>query len=319
MIHSSTESTLRYQRKYDHDAVYGRRLSKAQDQGLEFCNTWRLYWSCDISKWRTSEFRKALKETPRPASRVTLEKHWHSQQQQQHYTSGTDVPSSLKKEAESEHRAGAQDITDHFTEANLVSRNWGRLLLIWKRLLLSKRRCSDTFSQAEAVKEETTGKYRCDWKNQNWFEQNLYSWRLGEGEHGCWAKNRSKPSSRWVTWSSLNWRIPEFCAPSCLHHVFEGTIVCTCGKFIRPSQEMIQRFRTAFDILWKRNTSVHLTWLQEVKSMNPNCGKNIITKRKMRYEARERITEPTRLFGKDGKMMRLTGNPNKTLVSQMLG
>ena len=52
--------------KPDHDAVHWIRLSKAQDKGLEFWQTksfasmtWRLYWSCDLSKRRSSKFQKA--------------------------------------------------------------------------------------------------------------------------------------------------------------------------------------------------------------------------------------------------------------------
>ena len=74
-----------------------------------------------------------------------------------------------------------------------------------------------------------------------------------------------------------------------------------------------------FLVFSKHPTSVHLTWLPEVTSMDPNCGKIIITKQKMRYEAREKTIEPIRLYGIDGKMMRPTGNPNKTLVGQILG
>ena len=37
--------------------------------------------------------------------------------------------------------------------------------------------------------------------------------------------------------------------PSCLHDVFEGTIVCSCGKHVRSNQEVIDRIRKAFDIL----------------------------------------------------------------------
>ena len=47
--------------------------------------------------------------------------------------------------------------------------------------------------------------------------------------------------------------------PSCLHHVFKGTSICACGKFIRPNQEIIQRVRTAFDILKTPFFSVHHT------------------------------------------------------------
>ena len=52
--------------------------------------------------------------------------------------------------------------------------------------------------------------------------------------------------------------------------------------------------------------------------MDSTSGKSIITKRKMRYEARVRTTKLVRQFGIDGKMMRPTGNPNKTLVGQTL-
>ena len=37
--------------------------------------------------------------------------------------------------------------------------------------------------------------------------------------------------------------------PSCLHYVFEGTILCSCGKHIRSDQEVIQRIRKAFEVL----------------------------------------------------------------------
>ena len=68
----------------------------------------------------------------------------------------------------------------------------------------------------------------------------------------------------------------------------------------------------------KRRTFVRLTGYQEVTSMEPNCGKNFITKRKMRLEAREK-KEPIRLFGMDGRTIRLTQNSNKTLEGQVLG
>ena len=37
--------------------------------------------------------------------------------------------------------------------------------------------------------------------------------------------------------------------PSCLHYVFKGTILCACGKHVRPDQEMIRRIKAAFEIL----------------------------------------------------------------------
>ena len=37
--------------------------------------------------------------------------------------------------------------------------------------------------------------------------------------------------------------------PSCLHYVFKGTILCACGKHIKPNQEMIRRVKASFEIL----------------------------------------------------------------------
>ena len=37
--------------------------------------------------------------------------------------------------------------------------------------------------------------------------------------------------------------------PSCLHYVFKGTILCRCGKHIRPDLDMIRRIKAAFEIL----------------------------------------------------------------------
>ena len=41
----------------------------------------------------------------------------------------------------------------------------------------------------------------------------------------------------------------EFSAQHAYITYLKGTIVCVCGKVIRPNQEMIQRVRTAFDII----------------------------------------------------------------------
>ena len=37
--------------------------------------------------------------------------------------------------------------------------------------------------------------------------------------------------------------------PSCLHYGFQGTIICACGKHIRPDRELIRRIKAAFEIL----------------------------------------------------------------------
>ena len=37
--------------------------------------------------------------------------------------------------------------------------------------------------------------------------------------------------------------------PSCLHYVFKGTILCRCGKHIRPDLEKMRRIKAAFEVL----------------------------------------------------------------------
>ena len=36
--------------------------------------------------------------------------------------------------------------------------------------------------------------------------------------------------------------------PSCLHYVFKGTIICSCGKLIRPDQGTLRKVKQAFEI-----------------------------------------------------------------------
>ena len=82
-----------------------------------------------------------------------MKKNLHSQQQ--HSTSGTDVLSPLKKEAEREHWAETQDTTGHSTEANLATRKLEQTTSHMETdALLKEEVVMDTFSQAEAVKEE---------------------------------------------------------------------------------------------------------------------------------------------------------------------
>ena len=91
--------------KHDQNAVFWVRLSKAQDQGLEFWQT----KSFAIMTYATTPGNCIDRvtsqngdrvifewlETPRPAPKITLEKNWQGQQQQ-HSTSDTDVPSLWK-------------------------------------------------------------------------------------------------------------------------------------------------------------------------------------------------------------------------------
>ena len=93
-------------------------------------------------------------ETPRPAPKETWKKNRHSQQQK-HTTSGTDVPSTWKREAEREDQSGSQDVTDHSTEADQAPGN-GRHTTSNVDVdthLGNKEVSTNAFSQAEASKE----------------------------------------------------------------------------------------------------------------------------------------------------------------------
>ena len=92
--------------KHDQNAVYWVRLSRAQDQGLEFWQTKSFaimtYATIpgDCIDRVTSQDGDRIVferlETPRPAPEVTLKMNGHSQQQHQHSTSDTHVPSLWK-------------------------------------------------------------------------------------------------------------------------------------------------------------------------------------------------------------------------------
>ena len=111
--------------------MYWVRLSKAQDQGLEFWQT----NSFEIMRYATIprdcidrvtsqngervDFERL--ETPRPVPEAILKKNWHSQQQQQHSSSCTVVPSLVKTVVVKEHWAGAQDGSEPSTEVRRKS------------------------------------------------------------------------------------------------------------------------------------------------------------------------------------------------------
>ena len=37
--------------------------------------------------------------------------------------------------------------------------------------------------------------------------------------------------------------------PSCIHHVFEGTLLCICGKLMKPDQDVMNQTNEAFEIV----------------------------------------------------------------------
>ena len=58
--------------------------------------------------------------------------------------------------------------------------------------------------------------------------------------------------------------------PSCLHHVFEGTLLCKCGKLMKPDQDVMNRIKEAFEIL---KAPYYRT--SPISTRGSNCGPNL--------------------------------------------
>ena len=170
---------------------FGLRVSKAQDQGLEFWQTKSfaimtyasILGDC-IDRVTSQDGDRVIferLETPRLAPKVTLNKNWQSQQQQ-HSTSSTDVP-GLWKQGTKKGRPG-----------------WST------RLCGPLHRSVSSQEPSQAIFE------------------------MGNVE-------------------LIELKTSRIQCPSCLHNVFKGTIICACGKHIRPDQEMIRRIKAALEIL----------------------------------------------------------------------
>ena len=59
--------------------------------------------------------------------------------------------------------------------------------------------------------------------------------------------------------------------PSCLHYVYKGTILCACGKHVRPDQEMRRRIKLLK--YSKHPTSVRLCLLQGETNTGQTYGR----------------------------------------------
>ena len=89
--------------------------------------------------------------------------------------------------------------------------------------------------------------------------------------------------------------------PSCLHHVFKGTLLCQCGKHIRPDLNMMRRIKAAF----RNSESTMLPYVGDYCKGSANTalirGKNITTKEKTHYGVFQKAKETLRRSGTDGK------------------
>ena len=64
--------------------------------------------------------------------------------------------------------------------------------------------------------------------------------------------------------------------PSCIHYVFEGIFLCSCGKLRKLDPDAINRIEEAFEVV--KDRFVHLQSLQEVPHVDRIHGNGITTK-----------------------------------------
>ena len=103
--------------------------------------------------------------------------------------------------------------------------------------------------------------------------------------------------------------------PSCHHYVFEGTLLCNCGKLLELDPDAINRSKEAFEILKPFRAS-------PISTRGAKCGFNsnfITTKPVTHFEALQKSSEDLRQSGTDAKMMRLTGSLSLPIVGRTHG
>ena len=105
--------------------------------------------------------------------------------------------------------------------------------------------------------------------------------------------------------------------PSCLHNVFQGTNLCSCGKqHIRPDLDMMRRTKAVFEVLKAPCFRASLLTSRGYKH-GPNLGQE--HHHKANDVLRGATKEIFRPSGADVKMTRLTGSLNTPMTGQMLG
>ena len=145
--------------------------------------------------------------------------------QQQHSTSDTDVPSLWKQETKREDQAGAQDVKDNSTEADLAHRKLGHTTPNMKvdTHLGNTEVCTNALLKNEAVKEEITE------------TKTKAIERIKSGSHKiCVREDLAKEIMMFSQESSqaifemgnvelIEFKTSRIQCPSCLHNVFKGT------------------------------------------------------------------------------------------------
>ena len=170
-----------------------------------------------------------------------MRKNWQCQQQQ-HSTSGTDVPSFWEQRQKSEDLLEVQDDSKHIPEVDQAPGNWEQSI--------------STKDEIHTVDVDvTTSTFPSEDANNQIIE------RIEVGSKKiCIREDPVKESMEFSQESTqavqdsgnvelIELRPSEIQCPSCGHAVFKETIICTYGKLFRPNQEMIQRVKAAFHIL----------------------------------------------------------------------
>ena len=106
--------------------------------------------------------------------------------------------------------------------------------------------------------------------------------------------------------------------PSCLHFVFKGTILCACGKHIRPVQEMTRRIKAAFEMFKAPYFRASFVNSRDCK-FGPNLWQEHHHKAKDALRGAKKGKREYTSIWTDGNMMRLTGSPSLPIIGLVLG
>ena len=116
-------------------------------------------------------------------------------------------------------------------------------------LLGDKQIGTDAFLQNEAVKEEITETNTAAIERFNIGSNKMCIREDLAKEKMTFSKESSQAVFEMGNVELIELKTSRIQCPSCLHCVFRGTIICACGKHMRPDQEMIRRIKAAFEIL----------------------------------------------------------------------
>ena len=119
-------------------------------------------------------------------------------------------------------------------------------LLTWKQILFSKRRY-----HRRSLTDWSCGRigeYRSDGKNNIGSNKICIRSDLAK-KNMMFSQESCQAIFEMGNVQLIELKKSRVQCPSCLHYVFEGTIICSCEKLIKSNQEMTQRIRKAFEVL----------------------------------------------------------------------